>query len=328
MDQIVPNSTFNKFYSLLCDQIDQQFFTGNSRPTKGKRKMWETAKVQIQGDPPRSVSVSRHLFGTADDYFYRRHRDSMNGRKVSLDFDPFIKALEFIKIELPGTLADNKHLTNQQKCNALLDRFCLIYPLVQFDQTISSPHSLITEVIRKFYGSISIQDQVIDAWRQLSPAYQTKWGQDFLKFKSGYVNCKSIRNLAIFNFVDVSASEIDCMVYYDDEIEAYSSPALASLDSLLVKDEDRFTKILSEMRLKAENLGISEFENIELHKLFDPVASEYIWYKCNFSEKKHYNFFPTAKTTIVKRLYKCTCRRVDGIWLIERLVKLTTYSVR
>ena len=326
MEITIPNSVYDQFYDLLCDEIDKKFYTTtNSRPTKGKRKMWENATVKIT--PEKTISASRHLFGATDDYFYRRHRESKNGKKVYLDFDPFIKALEFLKISLPEGLAKNKHITNQQKCHALLDQFLIIYPVAQETER-SSSHSLVSETIKTFYNSISVKNQLSSAWQVLSPEYQKQWGLDYKKFEVGYTNCKGIRNLAIFNFIESSPIEIDCMVYYDDEIEAYSSPPLAGLDSLLVSDHEKFIELLNEMRANAKKLGINEFDNIELHKLFDPVASEYIWYKCKFSSEEHFRFFSTKKTTVVKRLYKCTCTRVGGKWFIERLVKATAFSSR
>ena len=198
-----------------------------------------------------------------------------------------------------------------------------------------SKELLVKSLIETFYSNLSVKENIIDAWHLLSPDYrQNNLKNDFEKFYAGYQNFTGSKALHVFNFIENFSGDVDCLVYYEDEIQAYSSIELSGLEAMTVQHLNLFVERVMTLQSnvekyskKPESDGAS-FGSIELYKLFDPVVTEYIWFRCGIPIEHHLKLFSTKRSMLVKRLYECRCGLINGSWYIKRITQSKTYSSR
>lgn len=294
------------------------------------------------------------LFGggrtEAHRYFYRKHSELQPEQKHSgvVDNGAFLRGLEYIGIALPSEL--NK-ASNRKKVEALFSIFkeqhreeikneeeniivANPYPKLQgedflYPEALNSNLTAAKYTVQRFYENIA-SSNFEDAWNLMSPELQNKrpWLGEYERFRTGYTNTNTLRNIVVFNINQTVPNVIDCRVFYDDEIAAHTRKELSSLDTLTVEDIDVFVTHVKKLSEIFKSKGLDGFEKIELHKLFEPSASEYIWYRSNFPADKLHELFTVQKSIIVKRVYDCSCGYYDDKWLINNINAMKTYSAR
>ncbi|MFN8343448.1 MAG: hypothetical protein U0X91_00495 [Spirosomataceae bacterium] len=316
---------YQKFYVLLSERFFNDYIKNlpySGQP--GDRSMWERKIKDINGE---LYLPSIPLFGAKSyEYFYRRKLDAEKLGYCNLEFPVFIKALAYLGYKTNLDKKSVRQLPEKEICRNLFSQFLTDNNLIEEPLALEQTKHVV-EVIKKFYTGISYKLDLKSSWEILSPEFRQSWVGGYSEFEKGYTNTKTIRNLCIFNVTQVSPSEVECLVYYDDEINAYSSVELSGLRSLSVRDINKFVSHVEEMRAQARDFNIKKFEDIELHRLFDPVASEYIWSKCKFNEEQ-FRFFSAKNRVVVKRLYQCCCILIERKWYIYSLRMLPTYSTR
>lgn len=194
------------------------------------------------------------------------------------------------------------------------------------DTTISE-FDQATDTVRLFYDLLSTKE-FEGAWSLLSPNFQNRdaWKGEFKQFELGYNNFRGVKNCNVFNPSYRSNSVIECLVYYEDEIERHVINEIISIENMLIDDLDEFVHCINSINKKLSSLDGANIKKLPLQKLFDPTVSEFIWYTNKISPDKFREQFPMKKTIWVKRLYVCTCVKIGDKWLIDRIVQDKTYT--
>jgi hypothetical protein len=359
---IIQKYVYEKFYEILSDEFFHRYFSSwqGIPPRKGSREMWEYIR---EGRSNKNLTqyTSSKLFGVkSHEFFYRKFLDAKKFNEVQLDIDVFTKALEFIGVKLEDPYINN--LNPVDKIKKIYEKFLILYfyDFYANKANNTSPSDII-ELINKnntsyeipyedsikgsqisynvdiekinilfknFYNYLS-EKKFKKAWDLLTSDFQKRvWRSDLEKFKAGYEHFRLVRNLAVFNAVQYSPFETACLVYYEDEVDAYQSAQLEGLKSITVGEIDKFAIQIMKIRERAKELDIKDFDNVEILKLFDPVASEYLIYKSGFYKEEQYDFFSSKNVIIVKRLYHVSCVSLNRKWLIDRIRTIPTYSSR
>lgn len=194
------------------------------------------------------------------------------------------------------------------------------------DTTISE-FDQATDTVRRFYDLLSTKE-FEGAWSLLSPNFQNRdaWKGEFKQFELGYNNFRGVKNCNVFNPSYRSNSVIECLVYYEDEIERHVINEIISIENMLIDDLDEFVHSINSINKKLSSLDGANIKKLPLQKLFDPTVSEFIWYTNKISPDKFRERFPMKKTIWVKRLYVCSCVKIGDKWLIDRIVQDKTYT--
>ncbi|MDQ7959860.1 hypothetical protein [Flavobacterium lindanitolerans] len=282
-------------------------------------------------------------------HFYRRYIDLDPSHKLSgqINIQIFVKGLEYIGIA--PTVKGYERLTKpSDKVDHLYQTFLRQYAseIKEVENSIYDNSREATDYLKKqvaknpelsdaiatvhsFYDNIN-SGNYKEAWNVLSPIKQNKkpWDGDFEKFKIGYTNTSRLHNIVVLHTHQPRPNILECKVFYDDEINAYTSKELRILDILTVDDLDVFVDQINKLIKIFKEKGLNGFENIELHKLFDPDASEYIWYKANFPTEKLKDIFPIQKSITVRRVQECTCIFARDSWLINEIKSVKSYSLQ
>ncbi|MCY1479230.1 hypothetical protein D3C87_297760 [compost metagenome] len=346
---IVSSAAYQVFYDILrrvfhakcykdhpdrAVSIDSPFLWEDKNPDTGKIFALEF----VTGT---NLSDTKH--------FYRRYIDLDPSHKVSgpVNIQIFVRGLEYIGIA--PTAEEYKRLTKpSDKVDHLYQTFLRQYAseIEEVENEINDNSNDAKHYIKKqvdkspklsdavatvhsFYDNINSGDYK-EAWNALSPIMQNKkpWLGDFEKFRIGYLNTSRLHNIVVLQTQQPRPNTLECKVFYDDEINAYTSKELRILDILTVDDLEVFIDQVKKLIKIFKDKGLSGFENVELHKLFDPDASEYIWYKANFPTEKLKDIFPIQKHITVRRVQECTCIFVRDSWLINEITSIKSYSIR
>jgi len=257
---------------------------------------------------------------TAWDHFYKKLTTGKSG-STQIDCEAFCNAIFYFKI-LDSPLNDGwDKMEPEQKADVLLARFENTYKTKKkekSDEEIASDCRSVETLVEKFYINIS-QKKLREAWNQLAPAFQGRriWDGSFERFERGYNNTIGLKNIHAFNARFVNPEQIDCLVFYDDEIDLYLLPELTVFPTLTVKGMNTLTEKTAQLKDKIESLGGSNFENVPVGKLFDPTAIEYIWYTCGVSPDELGKRLGYPQRGYVKRLYDCSCIFTGRDWLIN-----------
>ena len=282
-------------------------------------------------------------------YLYRKSSELRPESKPSGKIDDLtlLKALQYIGVNPPNDVAGYSKLKVPKQVEILMEVFRkdysediqnenenstttinsvveATYPEVQNSNLTAAKYA-----VQRFYENIASAN-FQEAWNLMSPELQKRrpWLGDFDRFRKGYTNTNTLRNIVVFNINQTVPNVIDCRVFYDDEIAAFTTKELSALDTLTVDDIDIFATQVKKLLKDFESKGLNGFENIELHKLFEPSASEYIWYKSGYDPDKLHELFPVQKAIVVKRVYDCSCGYFGDKWLINSINAMKTYSAR
>lgn len=339
----IRSEHYQVFYKKIRDKVYEEFFGNDSKDySKYSPSIWVGKKVK----EPIFTKLFEGIRTRNPHYFYRKKTELQPQKTVkgSVDVLAFVKGLEYIGIVPPSDIANYAKFNIEQKAEILYERFIELYNEEIKEKSSStsnfipsSPHiensnSNLTAAqytIQKFYENIASKN-IREAWELLSSEFQNKrpWLGDFEKFEIGYTNTNTLRAISIFDIKQSVPNIIVGKVFYEDEISVYTNKELSSLDVLTIDDLPAFIEKVEKMKSHFESKGLSNFKNIELYKLFDPAASEYIWYKSNFPPDQLHDVFTTQKNIIVKRIYECSCILKNEQWLINNIHALKSYSVR
>lgn len=280
-------------------------------------------------------------------YLYRKWADHKNSVDFHMDDLVLQKMLTYIGIRAPEHTKNWDNLKATEKVKILLREFVLqnkesiptadvINILGQgndsepFDEGLGSNQTAAKLVVQRFYENIAAGNYE-GAWDLMSPQLQNRkpWEGNRQRFEEGYTNTRSVRGITVFNVVPNVPNVIECKVFYEDDVFLYFTKEMAALNTLTVKHLDFFVECINKMKAEFESRGLENFDQIELSKLFEPAASEYIWYKCKYDKNKLDELFNvTRKSYIVKRVYDCSCHLTSADWKISDINAMQTYSAR
>lgn len=196
------------------------------------------------------------------------------------------------------------------------------------DVAVTKDEKSVEKTIKDFLGSISAKDYKT-AWAQLTPTFQQRvWGGEFPKFERGYVNTAGIRKVHVFHINPDTNNSIDCQVHYEDEIVVYSCNELNAIALSTVSDIAEFVRNVKKLRNRVMKYGGKNFDKLEIYKLLEPTAAEYIWYKAGLDISKIGEVFHIDRVKFMKRLMFFTATKVKGKWRIESIREMKTYSLR
>ena len=185
----------------------------------------------------------------------------------------------------------------------------------------------IVNLVREFYRYIGI-DQLKNAWDLLAPIYRHNLFKDiFEDFSIGYTYTKSVENVHIWDIV-VKGQIATCKVFYIDSLTAFSTVELGKIDRIKIADLDDFVKRVKKIAEQASDTSLINFDKIEIQKLFEPAASEYIWYKCGKNPLHIQELLPDEENLTVPRLYNISSINIDGNWMIKGIEPITSRFIR
>lgn len=316
-----PSGQYIQIYKALKKAFTAKEWPKSGPKPGGKYGIWNKPSVSHPSAVQRDFSVNYK-------FFYERFGWAKRGENVSLSEDLAITVFKYIGcnghdfaalkddfFQRPELYEEKKDAKNEEPTNGELETLKR-----QFDE--------VGALVLKFYNGLSAGDYRA-AWDTLSPRLKNSiCKSDFDRFCEGFSNTKGIRNTKVFNLEESAPSVIDCSVYYEDEITSYRSRELSSLDLYTVSDIEDFVANIRKFQGRIVAAGGTNFESIELYKLFEPAASEYIWYKCSLEPDQLDLVFSTSRTLIIKRLYFVTCKKLEGQWKIDGIRELKTYSSR
>lgn len=355
---IVFSVVYQLFYKVLRAEFIKKEFDGIIPEDRGEDTptIWDKT-----GKNGKALAVTLFIGGRSSEarYFYRKNIELNPKRKDNgrLDNLAFCKGLEYIGMTPPEEINSWHKKDALYRAEVLLDKFLDIFSNDLPDEVIKKQRSLsqsdslgndnttnnkfnTTEevnsdltaaklVVQKFYESIAVSDY-LRAWQLMSPEFQKRkpWEGNFEKFQIGYTNTNSLRQIIVFDISQNVPNLVTCRITYDDDIAAYTNKELAALESMTVADIDVFSDTIKKLKNKLENGGLQDFDKIELHKLFEHSASEYIWYKCNYDPNILDKLFDTQRSIVVRRMYDCSCKRYGEKWLINKISAVKTFSAR
>ncbi len=270
------------------------------------------------------------LFQVGPEYFYDRYGRAKNGKSISLEERLVVAVLDYIDMNgrtITELLSNFYSSPNRpsRKTNAKTSAIAPTESAVQ----VSEWDDVIATVFH-FYAAVDAGSaKHHEAWNCLTPRLQHSICEsDFERFCEGYTNTVAIKNIKVFNVVKNANEAVECSVYYIDEIRNYRSKDLSGWDEYTVADLMEFVEKVRKVEASVAAAGGKGFEKLELYKLFEPAASEYIWYKCRIKPENIDKVFPTHKATEIKRLYRVTCKHIGGRWLIDTIRLLNVHSSR
>lgn len=342
----IKPAEYQVFYKLVREKFIKEIHNG--LPPKNSIKCEEVWNaLNERGEFHATLLFSGH--GTlSPKYFFRKSQD-LNPAKwtaVTIDKLSFLKGLKYIGITTDTNSNKRKKLNEDQEVEILYKIF-----IEQFKDEIelevnpipnasdiyanisleSANHNLISakRVIENFYKHLA-NENILEAWELMSPEFQNRkpWLGNFEKFKIGYTNTKSIRNVIVFSANETIENIFECRVFYEDIVSSRTNGNLVALDTFTINDIDLFANHVKKLQEDFKINGLNGFEKIELYKLFEPAVSEYIWYKCNFPPDELDKLFSREKEIVVKRLYDCTCIMKNNSWFINGISAMKSYSAR
>jgi hypothetical protein len=188
-------------------------------------------------------------------------------------------------------------------------------------------HLPIIKVINDFYNAIT-RNKYDQAWQLLAQSFQNRvWKEKYDSFKIGYANTLSINNVHIWD-LQMETSTARCKVYYEDTVNVSSSLELGHLEKLTISQLPEFVDRIEKLLSASKNTQLKGFENIELHKFFEPAVSEYIWYKCGMNPDAVLDLLPSVNATPIPRLYHFSMVEEDSCWLIKSITPIKSHLVR
>lgn len=285
---------------------------------------------------------------TDTQYFYRKYidLDPSHTKSGTINTHLFVKGLEYIGVK--PDIIGYELLNPSQKINHLYSTFLEKHSseikeveihlqnndrdFIKNTEEIAERKPELNEAlitVHMFYDNINAGNYK-EAWNLLSPIKQNQkpWSGDFEKFKIGYKNTSNLNNIVVLHTNQPRLNIVEFKVFYDDEINAYTSPELHQFEILTVEDIENFASLVKKLQKEFKEKGLKGFEKIELRKLFDPDASEYIWYKANFPSDQLDEIFSIQKNVTVRRVQDCICVYVKGSWLINEIKGIKSYSIR
>jgi len=291
--------------------------------------------------------------------FDRRYQEAKKGAMCKLDPLLVCNALEYMGFQVEQYLPGREHL--QVKTRELIksflaetlpdyrldeekleDMFCMLvknggqaekpaaHDVIKLTMTTQLDNQeAVKALISNFYENVGV-GRYADAWQLMTADFQnrTPWNGNVDRFIEGYYNAVGLNSLTIFDLIQKLPSVVDAQVCFNDEIAAYTSADLAALSSMTVADTEKFVQCIGAIREKVQQAGGQGFDNIELYKLFESGASEYIWYRCGIPTANIEMAFPTQRTIVIKRLYNCSCKLFEGKWQINSIRGIPVQSVR
>ncbi|RYC66974.1 hypothetical protein [Spirosoma sordidisoli] len=309
-------------YEMLKEAFIRKEWGNDEAVSKGKYSVWLK-----QGEKRRLVF---ERFEVNAEYFYDRYCRAKQGKSISLDERLAVAVLGYIGITGRTFTEMNPNFRNSlkrpsRKKNANTGAIAQAESLPQ-----KSEWDQATATVLRFYDAINNgPTHYEEAWSCLTPRLQHSICEsDFDRFCEGYNNTVAIKNIKVFNVASSAEGAVECSVYYIDEFRNYRSPTLSGWDEFTVAHLDEFVSKVKRLKAEVEAAGGRGFDRIELYKLFEPAASEYVWYKCRIKRDDIPLVFPTFKHTELKRLYRVTCKRIHDDWLIDTIRLLPVHSSR
>lgn len=358
----IDSDVYQALYQKLWDEfLSREWNDETYKPKKFSQALW-----QLQDASGEFVVIKKILnaSGYVDErYFYRKYLELDLSRTKPGKINDIVLcgALEYLGFKVPDNIVNKENLF--VRASSLLNQFkekylpgrsveivrkerpqqesesvvaawsdqeqekSVIVP--EMNKILNELEEKVKSTIISFYENIG-SGEYEAAWNLLTPEFQNRmpWQGDASRFVDGYTNTVGIKDVYIFNVVQRYPTVIDAQVYYDDEIAAYGSSELGALYSMTVADLDDFMQNVKRIQKKIENAGGQNFEKIELYKLFEQAASEYIWYKCGIKTSDISKAFPSRRTINVKRLYYCSCKLINDQWLINSIRGVMPQSAR
>lgn len=349
---LISTIAYQVFYNQLREKFIEKTLNGRlpDRCNKYSAKIWNEI------NPATKQAFAFELFQGIDttnpQYFYRKSLDFKPEKLAEgeIDYLAFSKALKYLDIKPSDDKSEFEKLSLPDQANVLYWQFLEVNKQEIQDyaekaqkkpplrsQGHADTNSAISDsnltaakfCVQRFYeyiGSSNLQQ----AWDLLAPDFQNKlpWKGDFEKFRIGFTNTNGIRNIVVFDLKQTIPNNIDCRVFYEDELNAHTTKELSSLESMTVGELDDFIQNIKILKENFESKGLQGFDDIEIRKLFEPSAAEYIWYRCNFDHNKLSELFNRHRAIVIKRLYDCSCRYVNGNWLINQIHSIKFVSAR
>lgn len=355
----IVSSVYRSFYQHFWDKFFQDEWS-TRKPVRKYSQLVFNAK-----DQKGSLLIIEKVLkfsGLVDTiYFYRKYNDldPMERKKGEVDTYALMAALEYLGYtdEASNKNNDNLLLRTFQLLKKYIKEKCLEFAEAQMkltkmeieslddkgdiEQTSEEKPDPVTKnnlydheqdvkfTILSFYERIGCGEYK-DAWELMSAEFQnrTPWLGDIERFIEGYTNTNGVKNILVFKVEKRFSTVFEAMVYYEDEIAAFTSAEISPLSSMTVADIDTCVKNIKQLQTKVEENGGNNFEKIELYKLFEHASSEYIWYKCGVKSSSLPNLFSARKSVLIHRLYYCTCKLVNDKWYITGIRGVPIQSAR
>jgi len=362
----ISSFAYQKFYEVLYDQFVSKAISDKRQeqlvpdsgdawlevnPTTGKLYFYEIFGFTV----------------TNPKHFYRKVKefDPAKANVVHLKDPMLIKAFQFLGLAMPDAVNGKTVLTVHQKAKILYQLFLErhypellaenrteleVYdhasgklvkekndiqtlctndnstPMVEKDLS-GGEEQAVTELVTKFYKHISLS-RLEDAWNLLAPAFQKRnWKNGFDTFSMGYTNTISVHHVHVFDIARHS-SGIKCKLYYEDDLVTRTSIELGNLGKMRVSELEIFIERINRIRAAAASAGLEDFEKIELQKFFEPVFSEYVWYRCGMNTDSIAELLPSQETITFHRLYTVSCILLENQWYINAINPIKHHPIR
>lgn len=320
--QTFTATEYTDLYEMLLEAFIRKEWP-DTGPTPGR-------KFSVWLKPGKNESRVRELFQVGPEYFYDRYSRAKNHQSIGLEERLVVAVLDYIDVNgrTITELLSNFYSSTKRPSRKINGKTSAIAP-AETDVQVSEWDDVIETVLR-FYAAVDAgRARHHEAWDCLTPRLKHSICEsDFERFCEGYTNTVAIKNIKVFNVIKNANKAVECSVYYIDEIRNYRSKDLSGWDEYTVADLMEFVEKVKKVEATVIAAGGRDFNKLELYKLFEPAASEYIWYKCRIKPENIDKAFTTHKATEIKRLYRVTCKQVDGNWLIDTIRLLNVHSSR
>jgi hypothetical protein len=330
----VDKETYRHFYRVFRDIYYEKYFP-NPDPQldppvdspeiwKGPRGVDETPLKEITKDSTTDV-----------DYFYKKQTDTKERNIISVLAGRLGYALVFIGIRHDGLQEDGETEWIDILPDMLI-QFKRYYPHNKFGKYTFNKSAIDSvdlekakHCVEQFYHHLAAKETK-EAWGLLTSTFQNRevWDGDYSRFHDGYATTLALRQICAFNAQRITATLVECMVFYEDEVSTYPIKGLQATQLMSVGELDDFVRAVKKMQQDIESKGGHGFEKVPLKKLFDPTGMEFIWYECGFKGSELHRHFAKPHPEVVLRLFQCTCTFQGDRWLINNISPAKTYSIR
>jgi hypothetical protein len=183
-------------------------------------------------------------------------------------------------------------------------------------------------IVYSFYSYISTY-KLKEAWELLSDRFKNRaWKNEFKDFERGYVNTRQLRGIHVFNEKIENMDQVEGLLFYEDEVEAYEAPELSAAQACKLDDLEYFCAQVNRFLQKLKESSVSNPGHLPIKMLFEKSASEYVLYKCDIKEQFRDTVFSTKKSFTASRLIKFHCIKQNGEFKISALRPVKTAAIR
>lgn len=348
--------------------VEADWYVNGKKLSKYSPQLWELKREENGIDVPLIYKVNnRASLDTKIYYRYLTdyNTDKAVDGYLEINDDVLIESIKFLDLEIKGELKGDLDLAPELEAPAYFQLFLEKffpkylhkmpeYRVVDFEKNIilksryrsneglintkatSEPTEYtqntgmnyeIIKLVNDFYRYVAHEELRSKGWDLLSPSFKRKYSDNYQGFFIGFTNTEYIKGLHIWD-IQIHGDLASCNAFYLDSVRTHTSYDLVGVEKLKIEDIDVFVSKVNNLLQRSKETDLENLEKIELHKLFDPTVSEYIWYKGGQNPDAISQLLPDERHVTVPRLVNVECIKIDEKWFIKGIVPIASRLIR